>query len=263
MTLTKKNTKLKNNHKYLRDFKVPIILYLLVITAVTFLYTLNRVDGFKRTFGIDLCLADIYILHTDLEILFMIICVASAFLFTYLYTDKFRVQYIIRQKSRVSIWNKHILETFIISLIMTVYVSLCLYIFGRILTTGKLIDFNEYTSLFYKIVHRTTDKISVYAVISLCIATIFFAIFVTNLIILFARWCNRQVAGWILVVIIGCFETVKMDLEIFYNHMRILHEFWVDLNKIEYKTIYPVVLALFLYAAGCLLFKRKEYANVR
>ncbi len=248
-------TNLKNwTKEFLRNIKCNylIIIGYMIILAIIILFHI-RSGVFTHNVQ---SVADAFIYVSAYWFFGIEIMILANFMLFNIIKDDLRINSIIKQKSRTLLWIKQVYKISLLSIFSSIWISLCTYFFGGLMTT-HFINWNNVNSIYFKINKTVCSSISLKYVITMFLLCSFIRIVLIVTISLLIYWItNKKIISWLFVVTLGFLE-ISVPIV-----CKVINIDYTAINSI-YKLIigfsYGIVLILIAIILGVILGKRKEF----
>jgi len=202
------------------------------------------------------CVADGYI-YTSVYWFFGIeIAILTNFLIFNLNKNDFNINTVLKQKSRALIWLKQVLKIGVISILASIWISICTY-FASGLMTRYYINWSSVNSIYFRVNKVVCNTIDLKDVIILFLVCSSIRIFIISIISLLIYWItNNKIISWIVIVSIGVLE---ITIPLFYRVVSIDYQVINNSGVLLICFLYGLFLIAILTILGIPLGKRKEF----
>lgn len=170
--------------------------------------------------------------------------------------DDLRINSILKQKSRTLLWIKQVYKISLLSIFSSIWISLCTYFFGGLMTK-YFINWSNVNSIYFKINKTVCNSISLNYVITMFLLCSFVRIILILTISLLLYWVtNKKIVSWLFVVTLGFLEISVPII------CKVINIDYTSINS-AYRLIggfsYGIVLILITILLGVILGKRREF----
>jgi hypothetical protein len=240
--------------------KIIFLIYLVIIPILIFLNLIRRISMIQQ-YGVEHSLADCFVFVTDKFFFSLLIIPLSVYFLLHLLKNDLKLNFIIRQTSKKSIWIKQMYKTFLLSFFLTTYLFICTFIIGG-LFSKSYINWNYNNSVYYLANKTTNEYVTMKNVIIMFIIICTLINMLINILFQIIYWLtNSTIIGWIIIFFIGSWDIFQSRFSILYGKLSINHIYWRNPFEIKISIIYATGFFLGLLIIGLKVAKRKDFLN--
>lgn len=231
-------------------------LYLVVVCMIPIAWcsTLAKMNHLNFT------IADVFSMFGDPRVYPLSMVPFTALVVISLFRYDFRPSIIIRHRSKLTLWLKQVVITFLSSFIINIFVVVILLVASSFFTR-QTINWNTFESLFNLLTLKIlAENPSIVMVIVMCFLTSFFSVSIMTLLLMLTNWMNKLIYGYLLLLIICSFD---LRYSGFFRINTIFFPRWLEYENMYIILIYPIIITLGLILFGMLAFKRKDFLDVK
>lgn len=171
-----------------------------------------------------------------------------------------QLQFLVREKSRIQIWRKRMSKLVVISLLYTIWETICI-LASSFLLTDNLINWHEKDSIFRSQTGTILPGMegNLQAVIgSFVLAEFLTCLFAGEVFFLFKWLTNRVIGAWMIVIGL-CFAEDFSELHLFFSQVSIFYDQWLSITKFGRDFLYGACVLIGIFIMGYLMAGRKEF----
>jgi len=229
-------------------------LYLVVVCLipVSWCSTLAKMNH------LDFTKADVFSMFGDNKIYPLSMIPFTALVMVSLFPHDFRPSIVIRYRSKLKLWLNQVSIILISSFIINMFVVIILLVVSNYFTR-KTINWNTFESLFNLITKKILEgNPPIVIIVLMCFITSFFSVAIMSILLMFAKWMNKLIYGYLLLLII-C--SVDLRYSGFFRVNTIYFPRWLEHDNILHVLTSPIIITFGLILFGVLAFKRKDFLN--
>lgn len=238
-----------------------ILVFVVAIPVIELFYLSVRIGGFAGT-GMQWSVADCLVFQLDRSFVAFTLIPISLVLLAQLFKHDFQVPFLIRQKSKRSLWQKQIFKTVVTSMLLTTYIIIVTLIIGMLYST-TYINWHSDFSLYFRVNEVVAENIAFGHVIALFFIMSVLLCSLINIIFQFVNWLsNNQLPAWITILIIAGWDLVAIRGQfLIYGRLSIHYKYWYEFWKLITNISFGVGAIIILVIIGTFIAKKRDFLN--